>query len=73
MDGLLGGIIDPFGQAKLDIINAIITPLGYAVGNAPATAAATWMGISGRSFSGGMDVLSMLDVAEKMYSAYNEA
>lgn len=68
--GLLGGIIDPFGQAKLDIINAIITPLGYTVGNA-GVAPATWNGI-GRSFSDDMDILSMIDTAGKMYEAFNE-
>jgi len=72
--GLLGGIIDPFGQAKLDIINAILTPLGYKIGNAGTTQNAQWMGIGpgGRSFSEEMDIVSMIETAGKMYDAFNE-
>jgi len=72
--GLLAGILDPFGQAKLDIINAIITPLGYTIGNAGQTAAATWMGICPgcRSFSDDMSILDMIDTAGKIYDAVNQ-
>merc|ERR1711879_346241 len=29
--GLLGGIINPFGQAKIDLINMVLIPLGYQI------------------------------------------
>merc|ERR1711879_391360 len=44
--GLLGGIINPFGQAKLDIINAVLVPLGYQICNANGTCPAVWNGRS---------------------------
>merc|ERR1711878_114745 len=31
--GLLGGIINPFGQAKIDLINMVLVPLGYQICN----------------------------------------
>merc|ERR1711879_827030 len=32
--GLLGGIINPFGQAKIDLTNMVLIPLGYQICNA---------------------------------------
>merc|ERR1711902_330218 len=40
--GVLGGIINPFGQAKLDIINAVLVPLGYRIANAAGSTNAVW-------------------------------
>jgi len=67
--GLLGGIINPFGQAKLDIINAIIVPLGYRLTNAAGTANAVWVN-KGRSISE-MGVLDAISIAEEMYNEFN--
>ena len=66
--GLLGGIINPFGQAKLDIVNAILVPLGYRLSNAALNAApATWPPVKGRSISE-MGVLDMISMAEDMFN-----
>merc|ERR1711953_570268 len=35
--GLLGGIINPFGQAKIDLINMVLIPLGYQICNSNGT------------------------------------
>ena len=67
--GLLAGIINPFGQAKLDIINAIIVPLGYRLTNAAGTANAVWVN-KGRSISE-MGVLDAISIAEEMYNEFN--
>jgi len=69
--GLLGGIINPFGQAKLDIINAIIVPLGYRLTNAAGTVNAVWNN-KGRSFSE-MGVLEAISLAEEVYGAFSES
>merc|ERR1712024_185480 len=68
--GLLGGIINPFGQAKLDIINTVfLNPLGFAIGNFPPTTNAQW---GKRSFSEDFNILSMIDTAGKIYDAFNQ-
>jgi len=72
--GLLGNIINPFGQIKLDVINALLNPLGYAIGNFPPTANAQWMGLGmGRSFSSeDFGIIDAISIAEKIYGAMNE-
>jgi len=68
--GVLGGIINPFGQAKLDIINTVfLNPLGYAIGNFPPTTNAMW---GKRSFSEDFNILSMIETAGKIYDAFNQ-
>ena len=65
--GLLGGIISPFGQAKLDIANAILRPLGYAIGNADSTTNAVWN--MKRSLSmDDLNIVDMIDMAGNIYS-----
>merc|ERR1712141_769670 len=44
--GLLGGIINPFGQAKIDLINMVLIPLGYQICNSNGTCPAVWNGRS---------------------------
>merc|ERR1711879_487679 len=76
--GLLGGILNPFGQAKLDIINAVLVPLGYQICNANGVCPATFPG--GRSLTtlttlnmdGEFTIMNALEIAEKLYGAYNE-
>ena len=68
--GLLGGIINPFGQIKLDVINAILNPLGYAIGNFPPTVNGVF---PGRSFtSDDMNIVTMLEMAEKVYGGMKD-
>jgi len=67
--GLLGGIINPVGQLKLDVINAILNPLGFAIGNFPPTVNASFRSM-GRSFSTeDFGIIDMIMMAEKVYGA----
>merc|ERR1719444_33354 len=79
--GLLGALIDPFGQLKLNTINLVLNPFGYAIANNPgnrnpganqATQGgnnAIWTGI-GRSLNGeSVGILDMISMAEQLYNA----
>merc|ERR1719220_2267332 len=76
--GLLGGILNPFGQAKLDIINAVLVPLGYQICNANGVCPATFPGrrsltaLTTLNMDGEFTIMNALEIAEKLYGAYNE-
>merc|ERR1712227_83087 len=65
--GLLGGIFSPLGQAKFDVINAILAPFNLVLGNVGTCTAATF---SGRSIDD-IGVVEMIDIANNMYNALN--
>jgi len=70
--GLLGNILNPFGQIKLDVINALLNPLGYAIGNFPPTANAVFPTM-GRSFSSeDFGIIDAISIAEKIYGGMND-
>merc|ERR1712242_457446 len=64
--GLLGGIFAPLGQVKADLINAILNPLGFALGNAGATCTNAVIP-TGRSLNSGFDVMTMIEIAQNIY------
>ena len=56
----------PIGQAKLDILNAILLPMNYVIANPSAGAVnAVWQN-KGRSFDE-FGVLDAIEIAQKMY------
>merc|ERR1712111_132550 len=65
--GLLGGIFSPLGQAKFDVINAILAPFNLVLGNVGTCTAATF---GGRSIDD-IGVVEMIDIANNMYNALN--
>merc|ERR1712111_136144 len=66
--GLLGGIFSPLGQAKFDVINAILAPFNLVLGNVGTCTAATFG--TGRSIND-IGVVEMIDIANNMYNALN--
>ena len=62
--GLLGGIFSPLGQAKFDVINAILAPFNLVLGNVGTCTAATF---GGRSIDD-IGVVEMIDIANNMYN-----
>jgi len=68
--GLIGGPLTTIAQLKVDIANAILNPLGYAIGNFPPTVNAV-VPPKGRSISE-LGVLDMLSMAEKIYGAMSD-
>merc|ERR1719220_2441621 len=75
--GLLGGIINPFGQAEIDIINLVLVPLGYQICNADGTCPAVWQGRSLTTLTtltdGEFSIMNALEIAEKLYGAHNDS
>merc|ERR1712045_502671 len=71
---VFGGIFNPLGQLKFDVINAILNPLGYAVANCtpsgttPCGNNATFMARSLDS----LNVIDMIDAAAKIYEAVSQ-
>jgi len=62
----------PIGQAKLDILNAILLPMNYVIANPSAGAVnAVWQN-KGRSFDE-FGVLDAIEIAQKMYEAVDQA
>merc|ERR1711878_133368 len=74
--GLLGGIINPFGQAKIDLINLVLVPLGYQICNSDGTCPAVWRGRSLTTLTtltdGEFSIMNALEIAEKLY-AHNDS
>merc|ERR1712024_143179 len=75
--GLLGGIINPFGQAKIDLINLVLVPLGYQICNSDGTCPAVWRGRSLTTLTtltdGEFSIMNALEIAEKLYGAHNDS
>merc|ERR1712073_261992 len=75
--GLLGGIINPFGQAKIDLINLVLIPLGYQICNSNGTCPAVWNGRSLNTLTtltdGEFSIMNALEIAEKLYGAHNDS
>merc|ERR1711878_34955 len=75
--GLLGGIINPFGQAKIDLINMVLIPLGYQICNSNGTCPAVWNGRSLTTLTtltdGEFSIMNALEIAEKLYGAHNDS
>merc|ERR1712083_129915 len=75
--GLLGGIINPFGQAKIDLINLVLVPLGYQICNSDGTCPAVWQGRSLNTLTtltdGEFSIMNALEIAEKLYGAHNDS
>merc|ERR1712062_14063 len=75
--GLLGGIINPFGQAKIDLINMVLIPLGYQICNSNGTCPAVWNGRSLNTLTtltgGEFSIMNALEIAEKLYGAHNDS
>merc|ERR1711878_69761 len=75
--GLLGGIINPFGQAKIDLINLVLVPLGYQICNSDGTCPAVWNGRSLNTLTtltdGEFSIMNALEIAEKLYGAHNDS
>merc|ERR1712073_143118 len=75
--GLLGGIINPFGQAKIDLINMVLVPLGYQICNSNGTCPAVWNGRSLNTLTtltdGEFSIMNALEIAEKLYGAHNDS
>merc|ERR1711876_152006 len=73
--GLLGGIINPFGQAKIDLINLVLVPLGYQICNSDGTCPAVWRGRSLTTLTtltdGEFSIMNALEIAEKLYGAHD--
>merc|ERR1712073_238766 len=74
---LLGGIINPFGQAKIDLINMVLIPLGYQICNSNGTCPAVWNGRSLNTLTtltdGEFSIMNALEIAEKLYGAHNDS
>merc|ERR1711936_278082 len=75
--GLLGGIINPLGQAKIDLINMVLIPLGYQICNSNGTCPAVWNGRSLNTLTtltdGEFSIMNALEIAEKLYGAHNDS
>merc|ERR1711990_1390726 len=75
--GLLGGIINPFGQAKIDLINMVLIPLGYQICDSNGTCPAVWNGRSLNTLTtltdGEFSIMNALEIAEKLYGAHNDS
>jgi len=67
---LFGGIFNPLGQIKFDLINAILNPLSLQVANCtPTSGACTGNAMfSGRSLNS-LNVIDMIDAASQIYGA----
>jgi len=65
---LFGGIFNPLGQIKFDLINAILNPLSLQVANCvPASGACTGNAMfNGRSLES-LNIIDMIDAASKIY------
>merc|ERR1711941_184410 len=71
---LLGGIINPFGQVKIDLINMVLIPLGYQICNSNGTCPAVWNGRSLNTLTDGeFSIMNALEIAEKLYGAHNDS
>jgi len=71
---LFGGLFNPLGQIKADVINMFLNPLGFALaacdpaGTTPC--GNNYMAPGGRSLNlNNMNVIEMIEVANQLYSA----
>merc|ERR1712018_295204 len=67
---LFGGIFNPLGQIKFDVINAILNPLSLQVANCPPTnGACTGNAMFGARSLDSLNVIDMIEAASSIYSA----
>jgi hypothetical protein len=71
---LFGGIFNPLGQIKFDVINAILNPLSLQVANCvPTNGACTNNAMFGNKRSlDSLNVIDMIEAASSIYSAMNQ-
>ena len=60
----LGGIFQPLGQGKFDLINVILEPFDLKLGNVANCQNAVF---PGRSFGSDFDVLKMIELGQNLY------
>jgi len=70
---LFGGIFNPLGQIKFDLINAILNPLSLQVANCvPANGACTGNANFAPRSLDSLNVIDMIEAASSIYSAMNQ-
>merc|ERR1712165_275460 len=68
---LFGGIFNPLGQLKFDLLNAVLNPLGYSLANCASTARPCTnnaMISAGKSLDS-LNVIDMIEAASQIYEA----
>merc|ERR1711878_22894 len=74
---VFAAIILAFGQAKIDLINMVLIPLGYQICNSNGTCPAVWNGRSLNTLTtltdGEFSIMNALEIAEKLYGAHNDS
>jgi len=67
---LFGGIFNPLGQIKFDLINAILNPLSLQLASCvPANGACTGNATFGKRSLDSLNVIDMIEAASSIYSA----
>jgi len=67
---LFGGIFNPLGQIKFDIVNALLNPLSLQVANCtPTSGACTGNATFGKRSLDSLNVIDMIEAASQIYSA----
>lgn len=67
---LFGGIFNPLGQVKFDLLNAVLNPLGYSLANCASTARPCTnnaMISAGRALDN-LNVIDMIEAASQIYN-----
>jgi len=66
---LFGGIFNPLGQIKFDIVNALLNPLSLQVANCtPTSGACTGNATFGKRSLDSLNVIDMIEAASQIYS-----
>jgi len=70
---LFGGIFNPLGQIKFDLLNAILNPLGYSLANCTGTTPCSnnAMISAGRALDN-LNVIDMIEAASQIYNAMQQ-
>merc|ERR1712088_1184157 len=67
---VFGGIFNPLGQIKFDIVNALLNPLSLQVANCtPTSGACTGNATFGKRSLDSLNVIDMIEAASQIYSA----
>ena len=66
---LFGGIFNPLGQIKFDLLNAILNPLGYSLANCTGTAPFTNNATVMKRSLDSLNIIDMIEAASQIYEA----
>merc|ERR1712045_303859 len=67
---LFGGIFNPLGQIKFDLVNALLNPLNLQVANCtPTSGTCTGNATFGKRSLDSLNVIDMIEAASQIYSA----